>query len=246
MIIAVCDANYNFLNAMRAEIAKINPAIAVYCYTDKEKLLKGASEKYDAVFMNTELAAESGISAALELKKVLPDTEVIFVTHNSEKYAQMIFYNINLLRPFAYLVKPISRAYMKKIINCLEQELIKRNIGNMIIKSNCGSNVIVPMTDVVYVAHNNRMSYLYSKNKTIECRYPISFFDAQLPCRQFVHASKSCIVNLAEVISVVSGEITMSNGDKLYTSRNYKAPFEQQFEKYYSMCNVIDAELVLS
>lgn len=246
MIIAVCDANYNFLNAMRSEIAKINPAIAVYCYVDKAQLLKGASEKYDAVFINTELAGESGISAALEVKKLLPNTEVIFITHNSEKYAQMIFYNVNLLRPFAYLVKPISRAYMKKIINCLEQELIKHDIGNMIIKNNCGSNIIVSMADIMYVAHNNRISYLYTRNKKeIECRYPIGFFDMRLPCRQFVHISKSCIVNLAEVISVVSGEITMSNGDKLYTSRNYKADFEECFQKYYSMCNEIDSELVL-
>lgn len=245
MVIAVCDTNYNFLNAMRNEISKINSAIAVYCYADKAQLLKGISEKYDAVFINTELAGESGISAAIEVKRLLPSTEVIFVTHNSEKYAQMIFYNINLLRPFAYLVKPISRAYMKKIINCLEQELIKRDIGNVIIKSNCGSNIIVSMADIIYVAHNNRMSYVYMRSKEIECRYPIGFFDIHLPCRQFVHISKSCIVNLAEVASVVSGEITLLNGNKLYASRNYKADFEEHFERYYSMCNEIDAELVL-
>ncbi len=245
MTIAVCDTNYNFLNAMRTEIAKINPSIAVYCYLTKEQLFNGVKEKYDAVFINTELASESGIEVALEIKKLLPSTEVVFVTHNGEKYAQMIFYNINLLRPFAFFVKPISRAYMRKIINCLEQEIFKRDIGNLLIKSCCGSNKIVPMANLLYVTHNNRISYLCTKRDEIECRQPIGFFDEQLPQRQFVHISKSCIVNLAEIVTNNSGEITLTNGDILYASRNYKADFEEKFNKYYAMCNIMDMELVL-
>lgn len=245
MTIAVCDTNYNFLNAMRTEIAKINPSIAVYCYLTKEQLYSGAREKYDAVFINTELAAESGIEAALEIKRLLPDAEIVFMTQNGEKYAQMIFYNLSMLRPFAYFVKPISRTYMRQVISCLEHELYKREIGNLLIKNCNGSNQIVPMTELLYVTHNNRISCLCTKCDELECRQPIGFFDRQLPKRQFVHISKSCIVNLAEVVANDSGEITMTNGDIVYASRNYKSDFETRFNQFYSMFNFMDKELVL-
>lgn len=245
MIVAVCDTNYNFLNAMRTEIAKINSSVVVYCYLTKEQLFSGSKEKFDVVFINTELASESGIEVALELKKILPDMEVVFVTQNCEKYAQMIFYNINLLRPFAYFVKPISRVYMKKIINCLEQEIFKRNIGNLLVKSCCGNNRIVPMMSLLYITHNNRISCLHTKTDEIECRQPIGFFDRQLPDRQFVHISKSCIVNLAEIASNNSGEITLNNREVLYASRNYKVDFEKKFNEYHSMCSIMDMDLVI-
>lgn len=246
MVVAVCDPNYKFLNAMREEMAAIDPSVAVYCYPNADLLYNDVGEKYDAVFINTELESESGIQAALQLRRMLPDTEVVFVTQQGEKYAQLIYYHLEKLRPYAYFIKPVSRAYLRKVVRCLQREMLKREIGNLLIKSCCGDNRIISMAELVYVSHNNRISYIYTKNgECIECRQPIGFFDRQLPLRQFVHISKSCIVNLAEVVSDSGDGVIMAGGEQVYPSRNYRQGFEKHLAAFLAISDIPDVELVI-
>ncbi len=233
MRLAVCDPNYKLLNAIREELKKIDSENFVYCYSSFDKLLAELGNNFDAVIINTEIEDRSGIEVALEIKKQYSNTEILFLTQYGEKYAQMIFYNVNVLRPYAYFVKPINRIYFQRVMRFLEQDLFKRNMGNIAVRDIYGNIVAITLNEISYIEHLNRISYIYKKDgKRCVCRKNIAFFEKCLPKSVFCHSAKSCIVNLDDVRSITGAEIKLKSGAVIYTSRAYKIPFRVGFESY--------------
>lgn len=233
MRIAICDSSYKFLNAVRAEILKINEKNFVYLYSSYDELMNNLCALFDAVIMNTEIGAENGIEKALKIKQQYPDTEIIFVTQFGEKYAQMIFYHTDILRPYAYFVKPVNRSYLRRVIVFLERELFKKNTGNMIITCTNGDIAVVPVTEISYIDHNNRLSIVHEKGgASYECRKKLSQLQRLLPDNIFSFCSKSCLINLSEVSLMSGQEIVMKNQERLFASRNYKAEFKTALDNY--------------
>lgn len=233
MRIAICDPNFNFLNSVRNEIENLGRKISVFCYPNIEKLTNALDEGFDALIINTEIGAESGIESALNVKKQCPDTEILYVTQHGEKYAQMIFYNVDVIRPYAYFIKPISRIYFQKIIQCLDEYIFEKQIGDLIIHSSDGEISSVSIANIIYIEHNNRITSIFDKKgKCYMCRRTITQFENHLPERLFCHISKSCIVNLSEVEQLSGNNVLMKNGDQLFASRNYKSDFKNAFENY--------------
>lgn len=229
----MCDPSFKFLNAIRSEIKKINSSIPVYCYPSFETLLKELKSNFDAIMINTEIKNESGIEVALEIKKKYKDIEIIFVTQYGEKYAQMIYYNLDVLRPYAYFVKPVSRIYLQRVIAFLEQDFFKRSMGSLIIRDSFGDSIAIAMSDITYIEYGNRITNIFVKNGSCHsCRKAISCFESELSDKMFCHCSKSCIINLAEVSSMSGHEVILKSGKSVFASRNYKASFKTSFERY--------------
>lgn len=247
MRIAICDSSYNFLNAVRAEILKINENNFVYLYSSYDELMKNLRAIFDAVIMNTEIGVENGIEKALKIKQQYPDTEIIFVTQFGEKYAQMIFYHTDILRPYAYFVKPVNRSYLRRVIVFLEQELFKKNTGNLIITCTNGDAAVIPVTGISYIDHNNRISVIHIRDgASYECRKKLSQLNRLLPDSIFSFCSKSCLINLSEVALMSGQEIVLKNGERLFASRNYKSEFKASLDNYNgSARNVSEIEEIL-
>jgi len=135
--LAICDESTKFLNAFRVELYKLNPEISLVCYTDYEKLASALEIiDFDAIIINTEINQESGIDFAAEMVQKNPNLEVIFTANTVANYSQAIFSHADILRPFALLVKPVSRAFMHSIIKMLEASL----------KNNCRSTFVIKIS----------------------------------------------------------------------------------------------------
>ena len=78
------------------------------------------------------------------------------------------------------------------------------------------------------------MTQICCTDGAVNTRQTIPQFDVLLNRFRYLHISKSCIVNAEFVKSVSSGEIIMSNGDRLYSSRNYKKQFAMLYKDYLS------------
>ena len=100
-----------------------------------------------------------------------------------------------------------------------------------------GDIINLSSADIIHIYHNNRISYIYAETGYYECRHRLSFFEERLPGSQFIHASKSTIINMEKVDNFSGSEINLTNGDTVYTSRNYKSAFKQGFTSYLEKGN---------
>ncbi len=235
MKLAICDNSPRFLSAFRTELFKLDPSISLVCYTTYDKLASDFDIiPFDAVIINAEIDGESGIDVACELVTRKPGTEIIFTTDKCDRYAQLIFSHADTMRPFALLVKPISRIFMQHIITMLSQSLKNRCSATLLIKNSSRELITLRYSEIKYIEHNNRISYIHTDNDVIQCRKPIQFFEETLPKLFFIHASKSLIVNAAKVNSVQQNVINLTCGESIYASRNYRKEFVDQIESFAS------------
>lgn len=233
MRIAICDPSYNFMNAVRSEILKMNRNNFVYLYSNYSDLINNISISFDAIIINTEIGSESGIEVSLKIKREYPKTEIISATQFGEKYAQTIFYHTDILRPYAFFVKPLNRAYLRRVIVFLEQEILKKQTGDIIVTCTNGSAAAIPVAEVTRIEHNNRISVIYDRDGSVyECRKKLSVLERSLPESLFFYCSKSCIVNVSEVSLMSGQEIVMKNNDRVFASRNYKLNFKKALDNY--------------
>lgn len=235
MKIAICDCSDAFLKAFRTELEKNGEASDLWLFNSYDCLLNNNfSREYECAFIATEIDGRSGIDAALKLKKLNHDVEIVFVTENCEKYAQQIFAYSDVMRPFSLFVKPVSRSFMKRTLEMLKNTVVYHSSAVIGLKLLDSRFVNIISEDIIYIEHNNRISTLHTVKGVYETRSIIPFFDEKLPKEQFVHAAKSLIVNSKFVDSIESGKIVMKDGTVLFTSRNYKQSFEECFINYKS------------
>lgn len=233
MKLAICDDSTKFLGAFRTELFKLDPSISLVCYTSYDKMISGFEViPFDAAIINTEINSESGIDAAVNLVKKRPGTEVIFVTDKPDKYAQMIFAHSDIVKPFALFIKPVSRVFMQHIMGLLSETLKSRCSSTILIKNSSREIISLRVSDIIYIEHSNRVSYIHTEDDVIKCRKTIQFFEETLPERYFIHASKSTLVNASKVNSVKHNTINLHSGESIYASRNYLKTFIEQVEMF--------------
>ncbi len=232
MKIAVCDSSSLFLNGFVRETKKINPTIDVVCFSEYDALLKSDNlELYDCFFIATEIDCQSGIDVALDICSRTFSTEIVFVTENCEKYCQRIFYYADIFKPFALLSKPVSRLLLSHVLETLERAVAHRKNKDIVIRLEDKDYISVNTSDIMYIQHNNRVSYIYTFNgKCYSSKYGISWFEENLP-ECFLHCAKSCIVNTLNIKSVNGLEIRLADDSTIWCSRQYRKSFVDSFER---------------
>ncbi len=88
---------------------------------------------------------------------------------------------------------------------------------------------ILDISEILYIDTVDKKTFLYTKTEVYESSLRLYELEAQLDGTEFFRANKSCIINFEQIKSLksdIDGRIllTMSNGEKLYVSRQY-APF---------------------
>lgn len=88
---------------------------------------------------------------------------------------------------------------------------------------------ILDISEILYIDTVDKKTFLYTKTEVYESSLRLYELEAQLEGTEFFRANKSCIVNFKQIKSLksdIDGRIliTMSNGEKLYVSRQY-APY---------------------
>ena len=85
-----------------------------------EELLKSGHIGCDIFFMDIELGLDvNGIELADMVSRMEPEIKIVFVTGYADRYSQAIFMQSPALRPFGYVIKPIDRAVVERILSLL-------------------------------------------------------------------------------------------------------------------------------
>ena len=109
-----------------SEIAKImgeiDPSGTHSPFSDVEKALKYAKENQpDVAWLDIEMPGMSGLELSMEIKKVSPHTNIIFVTGH-ERFAYQSF----KLHASGFILKPFSKEDLERELQSLREPLIER------------------------------------------------------------------------------------------------------------------------
>lgn len=118
--IIAADDEQAALNRIVRAIQEAEPEGEVLGFTDPEELLasvKSGEAEADVAFLDIEMFGLTGIEVAARLKKISPDTQIIFVTAYS-KYALDAF----SVHARGYLLKPVMTEEVKQEINYIMQQ----------------------------------------------------------------------------------------------------------------------------
>ncbi|MBQ9535980.1 MAG: response regulator [Clostridia bacterium] len=105
MKIIAIDDEPKALRLLHNAIAAAEPDAEITDFSDSEEALRAMREqglRADVVFSDIELPGMTGLAFAFELKKIAPETKIIFVT-GFPKYAADAF----MLHVSGYIVKPV-------------------------------------------------------------------------------------------------------------------------------------------
>lgn len=234
MTIAICDSSMLFMEKFTEETKKYAPAINIVSFSKYNALVNSDDiEFYDCVFIATEINNQSGIDVALDVYLRNSNAEIVFITENCEKYCQRIFDYADRFKPFALLSKPVSRMLLRHVLEMLGRVTEHRKSKNIVIRLEDKDYISVNTSDIMYIQHNNRISYIHTLDgKCYSSKHSISWFDEKLP-HCFLHCAKSCIVNSLKVKSVNGLEIKLSNNSSIWCSRQYRKTFVENFEGCY-------------
>lgn len=169
------------------------------------------NEEPDVVFIDINIPGKDGIQLAKEIKEILPDTILIFLTAY-DNYAIKAFE----LKIYDYILKPYDEKRIVESLNCTLSTIIKRNENEIIDILNkldnkqtlkkipCESNGRIILVDV------NKISFCYSEGEKNYVRTHKETYCTTKTLQElmektnFFRCHRSYIVNLEKVNEVYS------------------------------------------
>jgi DNA-binding LytR/AlgR family response regulator len=91
-----------------------------------------------------------------------------------------------------------------------------------------GKTYLVEPADVLYFDTVDKKTFIYTENDVLETGLRLYELEARMKSGHFFRASKSAVVNIAKIKTIVPDfggrlEVTLLNGEKLLVSRQYAA-----------------------
>lgn len=118
MMIFAIDDEPKALHLLHDAIAAAEPGAVIRDFTDSEEALDALREKSlkpDVIFSDIEMPGMTGLAFAAEMKKMAPETNIVFVT-GFPKYAADAF----MLHVNGYIVKPVYADRVREELDFLK------------------------------------------------------------------------------------------------------------------------------
>lgn len=233
--IAVCDDEEYFRKRMKQIISEYmtvrNYDYAISCFESGESFLESGSQKFDynIVFLDVNMKEMDGIETARAIRKLSPDTYIIFVTAYIT-YA-LDGYKVSAIR---YLLKEDDNLEMamQECFDTIIEKMNYKEVRRTFEFQNGKKDLIVDkilyvesrLHKVIFFVMDNGVAeyYMYDKLDTIEDI--LSEFG-------FYRIHQSFLVNMKYVKNIERFKLFLLNGTELSISKKYYKGIEAKYVK---------------
>ncbi len=225
MKIAICDDEQVFVKKLH-NILWTQPDCTVDCFLSPLDLLSKyeAGIFYDVVFLDILMEPMNGIDLAQKLRAYDKQTAIIFLTAYSE-YAPAGYE----VRAFRYLLKPVTRESVTKVLQDLRREL--QEYQKILLKtSEC--EFLLHLKDIYYIEANNKDCIIYYDTDRLTIRKGLTDLEELFPKHSFYRTHRKYLVNLAHVREFDETKLSLDCGITLPISRRKSFPFRNALERY--------------
>ena len=181
---------------------------------------------YDIIFMDIIMPHLNGMTAAEKLRKIDPDTVLIFVT-NMRNYA-VKGYEVNALD---FIVKPVSYNLFERKMNRAVKVVSEKKAEASVSVTAKGVTKVIPIRKILYVEGAGHVVTYHTEEGDYSMRSTLDKAESALPKDSFARCNYSYLVNLMHVKSVDANSVDVS-GVSLAVSRNKKKEFLSALANY--------------
>lgn len=198
--IAICDDDIPMTGRIEMMIQKISKQNFVD--TDIEVFWDGGNladavregNSFDIIYLDIEMDKEDGISAAKRIRLYDKNVLIIYVTSH-ENYMKESFE----VRPFRFLVKPISNEQMEICFKAAYEDIIGEDFYFRY--SYKRINHKIPIREILYFESNRRKVFIITESETFELYGKLNEIENSLKsCKaSFLRIHQSFLVNYKHI-----------------------------------------------
>ncbi len=206
-------------DSLRKEISKkvmeISDVQVEYITNEGRDLLNAILRvKPDLAILDIKLPQMTGIEVVKNIRDVLPNTEVIFITSYDEYIKDAV-----KLYAADYIVKPINYS---RLINTIERVKRKFSDSSLVIEVRCGEDVrLINTNDIYFIEANRKKTFFCTAFEDFMSNTSLSDVYKLLNKKVFFKSSRSYIVNLYKVYSIKS--VSRTSLEISFRDKNKKA-----------------------
>lgn len=225
--IAVCDDEPVFVEQISDRIKKYMPDCTIYNFFSSEDLLL-QEEIFDIYFLDIQMEKMNGIEAARKLRELDEESIIVFIT-GAKEYVFEAF-DVAALH---YLVKPVADEKLQEALNRAKREIEKkqnRSSKQIFIKTR-NKNITLDIADILYLENEMRKIVAHT------VKGELSFYGVMADMERetgagFFRCHRGYLVNLSYVAEYDTENITLTNGEKIYLSKDRYHDFVKQYMRY--------------
>lgn len=210
--IAVCDdseADRQYLiKVVNSWAISTNRLIHVNAFVSAENFLFHYADEsdYDILLLDIEMGKMDGVTMAKQLRRSNDTVQIIFITGYSDYISEG--YEVCALH---YLIKPIDEEKLNSVLDRAVEKISKNE--RVLVLQTRSEMVRIPIYQIRFAdVYGNYVTIHSSTDITV--KMTLTELEEQLDER-FFRVSRSCIVNLTQIICVTKNEIKLSNGVSL-------------------------------
>ena len=175
------------------------------------------SFKFDLIILDIVMPGMTGIELAKELRKNKINSDIIFITTNTE-YAVEAFD----VFPLTYITKPINS---EKLFEALNKFANKNDFSSSVsVKNELGEKIILPVNSILYLKSQGH-SVVYALEDGSDISSTAENFTSageKMPA-EFYRCHRCFVVNLKKIHSIDKYEFVLENQTRIPISRyNYQ------------------------
>lgn len=218
MNIAVCDDDLDDLNLLLFLLRQYNDTLPITTFSSAQELLTASKQTFfDLIFLDIEMHAPNGFEVAQILMQNDDKPLIVFVTKSSEYTLRG--YGI----AFRYLTKPISYSAISRIMSLAIEQIAPQKITI----TSRGQTFLLSLRNIYYMEISNHNITVFAKDETISFRGTLKDMEQLLPKDSFAKPHNSYIINLAEIRTIGTNTLVMTNGALLPISQRYRKSLEK-------------------
>lgn len=198
----------------------------------------------DVIFLDIQLANESGLDLAEKIMDLDPRPEIVFATAYDE-YALKAFE----LQAIDYIMKPFDEIRVLQMVEKLEKVLKgKENRDSSSLDKRLPSSkrndklavtideriVLIPVHEIVYIGTIEGRTVIVTDKQRYQVNEPLITYERKLHQRSIVRVHRGYLVNLDKIVEIQpwfhsTYNLIMKDGEKIPVSRTFTKELKEHF-----------------
>lgn len=227
-LVAVCDDEAEQLEELQQvlETCGKREQFAVEAYISAQQLLDAISQKKaqnqpipEIIFLDIVMDEKDGIELGKELRKLDPDSYLIFITAHPE-YAIKGYE----ARAFRYVLKPLTS---KKVQEVLAEVRKESNQKQKLLVKSVDNEYIVDLGDIYYLSAEDKYILIHTADGYYMDSTSLAEYEEILSAHGFYRIHRKYLVNTAHHKKINKKMVVLDNGVELPLSRRREKEYRE-------------------
>lgn len=182
---------------------------------------------YDLILLDIEMPGISGMEIPQQMKGVLPNVKIIFVTSHSE-------YAIDAFELSIFRYVPKNNLEVKLTAAVVDAaKLIELEAGQEYTIQTSSRFERIPYKEIYYIQRDGKNASIVSSAGVSKVRKSLQQVFDELDAPEFIFIDRGYMVNIIQIMKVSGSMALLKNGEQLPISRSRLQEVKQQINRFW-------------